>query len=293
MSQQASGNFFRALEELRKAAEAELTGNAYYLAANQIADLFETIDPERGSAHSPSNHQTAGFESALAEVRQLTGKELEGNLFYRVSNKLDALSSLCSSVSEGVNPHRLAGTEPPPPSVRISGAGAAMPRRTFEDLAAAAKSRVDDVATSLGIPIRRSAAPFHMPSRDTLANGELERRSSEPCALAELAPPSLGPVAPAAVPAETDPLRGSSEAAHSVGSQAPKIERVFGDGANPASPPLEIRAKPAVQAAATADDTAAPPTRQKVEGEKAAGPRRKGQKTLFSLWLDMMFGRKD
>lgn len=197
-----SADLLRAISRLRKATQAELHGNAYYLAANQIANLSELMGAGDASADPPSNSGAGGFVAALASLRAQVEKQLSGNVFYLASWRLDELAFLAAA----------------PPG----------PPRSFDDIAAAAKSRVETVRASLGLSAPATAA-------GTLSDELLETRSSEPCAMAELA---------------------------------------AGGGAIPAGTSRERQAKPSV-------------------AKDHAAPRPRAQKSLFGLWLDMLFGRKN
>jgi hypothetical protein len=267
---QASRELIQALDGLRKAAQTAFAGNDYYLVSSQINELLELIGWNGGNAGIPANDTVVGFDAALANVRKIAEHELSGNPYYLVSQKLNMLAVL--------SPGRATAKE----------AG-----RTFDDLAAAAKSRVDEVAESLNIDSGRSKAPGRAAFPETLADGGLERRSSEPCAMAELAPPLMEPVASAAISAKTAPARGDAEAAHGLGSPASEVERGFAHGAIPASPAKETDAKAALHPPASAHDSPSAAAGQAVAGGMQAGSKPKGKKTLFGLWLDVLFGRKD
>lgn len=164
-----SADLLQAMGRLRKAAQTELTDNAYYLAANRIADLMEMLGAGDVNADVATNGHAASFDDALADLRIEAEKQLSGNIFYMMSNRLEDLVTLGSAVEIA-------------------------PRR-FDDLAEAARKRVDAVRASLGLPAQgRTQAPVPLKAdRDIL-----ERRSSEPCAMAELDPDGAIPARPGA-----------------------------------------------------------------------------------------------
>jgi hypothetical protein len=263
---------------LRKAAEAELTGNSYYQVANRIAHLIEIVGPAEESA-TPSEDVAYDFAAMLTEVRKGVQEHLSGNRYYLAVNKLEELASFATPAAQA-------------PARRGP---------SFDDLAVASKARVEGAAASLGIVIARQAAVLHAQSAETLANGELERRSSEPCLMAELAPAALEPVAPAPIFAEAAAPALASEAAQSLGSPAAQSEHGAVQGTAPSAEAARPAAAPAFQPSAPAYDsktasagqTIAAATGQELQGKEPAEIKHKPPKTLFKLWLDLAFGRKD
>ncbi len=194
----ASETLFQAVDGLYQAAEAEFTGNGYYLVASQLTELREILGPDSGSL-SHANGVRLNFLSSLEAVRRQADAELLGNRHYLVAHKLDVLALLGSrfSKSEDAVASKTVASEKGP--------------RTFDVLAAAAKARVEASASALSVT---AAQP------EVLADGELERRSSEPCAMAELAPVSVETVATASIfPSNAAPSR-ISDISQDLGSQA-------------------------------------------------------------------------
>jgi hypothetical protein len=277
-----SGELYRAVTGLRKAAEAGLTGNSYYQTANRIADLFEIIGPAAEGA-APSGDAAYDFAIMLAGVRKSVHSHLSGNRYYMAINKLDEIASIAKPAPEA----------------------AAQRRPSFEGLAAASKARAEAAAASLGVVPAREAVPLHAQSAETIADGELERRSSEPCLMAELAPPALEPVAPAPILAEAATPAPLDQAAKSLGSPAAQSEHSAAQGTAPSAAAAHPAAAPAFQPSAPAYDPEAASAGQTVGAapDPAAGQyvqvkepdeiKRKEPKTLFKLWLDLAFGRKD
>jgi hypothetical protein len=318
------GELYRAVNGLRKAAEAELTGNAYYQAASQITHLIEIIGPVEESP-VPSKDPAAGFATALAEVRKGLQSGLTGNRYYLAVNQLEELA----------------------PFAKLTAQAPGQRSPSFDELAAASKARLEASATSLGIVTPHRAIPAA--SAETLADGELERRSSEPCLMAELAPPALEPLAPAPLPAKATAPVPAGEATQNLGS--PAAQSAHGAVQGTALPPAAPRpsATAALQPSAPADDSKAASTGQTIEAAGDPAPdqnpveaafylgspaiedasleeetvredmaaagrareatvstagqdvqraepgeiKRKQPKTLFKLWLDLAFGRKD
>ena len=108
----------------------------------------------------------------------------------------------------------------------------------------------------------------------------LERRSSGDAA------PIVEPLEPAPIPAETAAEHDAAEAAHHLGSPAAESEAAIHEKA--------AVLKTAAQEIAVAPvSVAAPPVADHaIEDGKPAGVKRK-TKTLFKLWLDLTFGRKE
>jgi hypothetical protein len=283
------GELYRAVNGLRKAAEARLTGNHYYQTANRIADLIELIGPAEQSGR-PGEDKAYDFATMLAEVRRSVQSHLSGNSYYIAVNKLDELASFAERAAEA-------------PAQR---------RPSFEELAAASKARVEAASASLGVAIARQAVPLHAQSGGTLAEGELERRSSEPCLMAELAPPALEPVAPAPIFTEAAAPAPRGDAAKSLGPSAAPGEHSSPQGTAPSTAAAHPAAAPAFPSSAPANDTEAasarqtvgtarvtageapdPAAGQEIQIKKPDGIKRKEPKTLFKLWLDLAFGRKD
>jgi hypothetical protein len=293
----AGGELYWAVNGLRKGAEAGLTGNSYYQAANRIADLMELIGTARESAAS-SKEAGPGFPLALADARKSLALHLSGNRFYMAINKLEELGSF------------LPAAQPP-----------AQRRQSFDELAAASKARTQEAAASLGIVTARTAS---LPGQfaETLADGELERRSSEPCLMAELAPPALEPVAAAAIFTEAAAPARRWEAAQNLGSPPAESEHSAVRGTIPAAATAHpADAAPALHPSASAYDSEtasagqtvesagdpaadenpdeaargapAPASAQPIQVKKPDQTKPKEPKTLFKLWLDLAFGRKD
>src|SRR5262249_3139401 len=84
------GELYRAVNGLRKAAEAELPGNSYYQVANRIAHLIEIVGPAEESA-TPSEDVVYDFAAMLTEVRKGVQEHLSGNRYYLAVNKLEEL----------------------------------------------------------------------------------------------------------------------------------------------------------------------------------------------------------
>ena len=123
----------------------------------------------------------------LGEVRQLAEANLSGNNYYMAANRLEILLTFLDGAN-GTG-HKDASAVPAKSAV-------------FDDLAAASRARVAEMAASLGIPMAHTAPPAHAKTAASLSDGELERRSSEPCSMAELAPPAMEPVAATTVSAK-------------------------------------------------------------------------------------------
>ncbi len=190
---------------LRKAAEAEFTGNAYYQIAHEIDGLIETLGGNEGGV-TPGQGAAYGFATMIDEVRRLAKARTEGNQYYSIVVKLDRLESHmipAAPVSEQPTAPAPATAPAAAPVTAPASAPVHTPspaRPTFDDLAAASKARVEVVAAGLDIVPAHHVAPPHHEVPDVL-----EKRSSEPCSMAELAPVAEEQVAAAeaaALPAD-------------------------------------------------------------------------------------------
>jgi hypothetical protein len=277
-----SGDLYRAVNGLRKAAEAELTGNTYYQTVNRIEAFTEIIGPVEETA-IPGEDTAYGIATTLIEVRKEVQSHLSDNRYYMAVNRLEELASFVTLHAEAPVRRGL----------------------SFDELAAASKARAEAAAASLGIMTARRAAPLPAQSAETLANGELEKRSSESCLMAELAPPAMEPVASAPVFTKTATSTPLHEGAESLGSQAAQGEHSAAQGTAPPAAAADPATAGAFPPSTPAHDSEAAPARQTVE--EALDPagkqeirvtmpdenKRKEPKTLFKLWLDLAFGRKD
>ena len=181
-----SADFLRALRGLQEAAGAQFTGNSYYQVSNEIAGLIELTGLDTKGV-PPSAEASGGFEAMLGEVRKLAEASLSGNNYYMAANRFETLQSFLGGRVE-------AGKK--------DASAVSNQKRSFDDLAAASRARVAEMAASLGIPMAHTAPPAHAKTAASLSDGELERRSSEPCSMAELAPPAMAPVAATTVSAK-------------------------------------------------------------------------------------------
>ncbi|MGO9475789.1 MAG: hypothetical protein ACLPWS_20645 [Rhodomicrobium sp.] len=323
---ETSGDLLQAVYGLRKAAEAEFSGNEYYRVANEIAGLAELAGWDKGE---PAGKGAAyGFASMLAEVRKLAATSVPANRYSLVAHKLDVLQAILTPPAKETGKAGAMSEKREAAIAANAAAGtSAAPKPGFSELAALSAARVQEMAESLGI------APAHRiphAAAEAPAGLGMERRSSEPCAMAELAPVTMEPLAPAAIPAgqkvaeetpaerrlerrssepvkeileamepapilaEGPPEPDPAEAAFYLGSPAPQSdagleeEEVRADIAA-----AEAAAEPAALVSAAVPDNAAPPAGQKIEVKKPDQTKAKPPKTLFKLWLDLAFGRKD
>ncbi len=257
----ASDELLRALDGLRKAAGRELDGEGQQAALQYIKVLFQLAGLDDEGAANVASEADVAFSPSLAEVRRLAERELSGNAFYLASEKLDALGALSKTIANSPvekapeEPAAIAHSEPESvaaePPVADAGAEASLQGASFEELAAVSKTRVDEVAASLGIEGVHShhGAPIFQ-SHEIAQDVELERRSSEPCSMPELIPPEIEPVAsPPIAPVEAVSAREVAEAAHDLGSPAAAEAAHVPDYAAPhPETPAEVEAAPEVPA---------------------------------------------
>ncbi len=245
---QASDDLWKALNGLRRAADNELSGESHRAASQQIADLMRLTGVQGEDASGEAADASLGFAASLAEVRRLAERDLSGNTFYLASKTLDELASFSSGfagspVAEHVHEPAFEFAAPPLPEEPIELASAAIsaaqpseadvqavsPGLSFDELAAAAKARVEAAAASLGVEAfqARYAPPAYYPEVAPLEL-ELEKRSSEPCFMPEVLPLDIEPASTSASAVPPLPREGTEaasvrdvvEAAHDVGSPA-------------------------------------------------------------------------
>ena len=216
-------------------------------------------------------------------------------------------------------------SQTPPESPRAEAAPAGP---SFDELAAASKARVEEAAASLGLEVVHHQELTLQEYHEAL---ELEKRSSEPCSMPEIEPlaeevpppPVPGPEAPAVVDViEAASAREVAEATHDFGIPAavagpvPEYAAPHEEPAPQAEAPVEFKPEPVVAAepapvpapepspapsvivtkaeprqAAPAPD--APPVEAVKKTDVAPKqPQKEPEKSFFSLWLDMVFGRR-
>jgi hypothetical protein len=251
-----------ALARLRGALEREFTGNRYYRASQELAELRELL----GAKEAGAGRRDQPSEDYAAAIRALARKaegELSGNRFYLVRSKLEFLAFLGEVTKITV----LAAA---PAAVLVQKRA-----RDFDELAAASAARVAETAHALGISIAATAAK----QPETLADGELERRSSEPCMLAEFE--AVREVAPPGLPPEAVPPTVTAQTSPDLGPPAAPVAARNGARESFKGAAEKSRAASARDAAAAADDRAS----------AAAGETLASRKLVFGLWLDALFGR--
>ncbi len=268
----ASEDLLRAVYGLRKAAEAGFRGNAYYQITNRIDGLIEHLGWGDGGI-TAGKGAAYGFASMLAEVRKIAEASTSGNQYHTIARELDLLatflapSATAAPKAEAMSEKRIAAIAANAPVAAPAAAPAYISvgaRPSFDGLAAASRARVEEVAASLGIAAAHHPDTSHREAEPILADGELERRSSEPCAMAELAPVILEPVAAAALSAEALAVPHLDGAAQHLGSPSAAAGDRATQGTAAASAP-ETAARPAAEPSAPAHDRAADAARQKIE----------------------------
>jgi hypothetical protein len=310
-------DLLQALNGLQRAADSELCGDAQAAASQYIKELFRFAGFDGEDAGEGRSEEAVPFAQALAEVRTQAEGELSGNAFELASIIFDDLANLSSSAVSA------------PQEAEAAPAGA-----SSDELGAASKARLEQVAASLGIEVVHHHASLSHERHevhehyDVLAGMEFEKRSSEPCCMPEIVPlaeeaappPVRSPEAPAVVEViQAASAREVAEATHDFGIPAAEARHVPEYAAphkEPAPQAVEFKRGPAV-AAATAPESAAekaaaprvivtkaerrPPTaaaastpvRPAKTVETVPKPQHQEQeKTFFSLWFDMLFGRK-
>jgi hypothetical protein len=339
---QASAELSLALGRLHREIEHALSGNAYYQAAQHLRELGEAA----GVAISVSQDEAhAGLGAALGGLRATVEASLSGNAYYIAAGKLDAIAAIAQQAGVSLASTAEVIASPGEPMAETGDAQAA---RTFDDIAAASKARLDEVSAALGTVSHAAASlnapeeldqapgaapedalsavglpdpvapephatavadpsPYitieHTQQAETLADGELERRSSEPCDMPAVEVERMDPVEAAGVSADPVPDADNAKPQADLGPQDAATGSAVGD-AQPerkAPAPEEAGTAPAPHPAAPAHDPAPAPAGQTVEAAASAAaaasaPSRevvqRTQKSLFMLWLDIVFGRK-
>jgi hypothetical protein len=282
-------DLLQALNGLQRAADSELSGDAREAASQYIKELFRFAGFDGEDAGEGRGEEAVSFAQALAEVRTQAEGELSGNAFDLASIIFDDLASLSPSSASAPQEHAREAVEhgpaaePAPPyfsepasetPVESARTEAALSAASFNEVGAASKARVEEVAASLGIGIARPS------------------------------PPRLrSPGAPAVVGViEAASAREVAEAAHDFGipaaaaGQAPEYAAPHAEPALQAVAPVEFRPEVIVtkaepRSASTA--RAATPIRPAKTIETASKPQHnEPDKTFFNLWFDMVIGRK-
>ena len=172
-----------AIGQLSREIEAAMQGNGYYLASNKLREMKDLLSLQV----SPSDGPFIGLSTALQTVRAKLGEEVMDNRYYIASHTLDVIAYIAERAE-------IAGREPATgaaaaaasePATAEPAHAAAMPVKSFDDLAREARARVEAVTAASS----DSEAP--------------EPRASEPCMAhtAEKAPEEAPVAAPAAVSA--------------------------------------------------------------------------------------------
>jgi hypothetical protein len=275
----ASSELFQAVDGLRQAVEAEFTGNGYYLAASQITELRELLGQDPGPV-SHANGSRLSFAMSLDAVRKRADAELLDNRYYLVAHKLDVLAFL--ETRYGKN-----GKAP----IAATPAATQNGTRSFEALASLAKARVEQSARVLGASWHQPSAPNPAAQPEVIADGELERRSSEPCFMAELAPPSMETMAAAGLsPSVAAPPRALN-ISPDLGSPASAIPVGGAKRDSGGDAPQEKGGAGPLHSAKATDDSKTASTQQTIAaGSGPDKPTTLPQKSLVRRWLGMIFG---
>jgi hypothetical protein len=254
------------------------------------------------------------FAQALANVRTQAAGEMSGNAFYLASNSLDDLAGLSSGLLTHSPEH---GPEPVLGHASGTAAEPAPAAPNFDDLAAASKARVEEAAS-----VGAKTAHYQTTRRehheadehdDVLAGMEFEKRSSEPCCMPEILPLTEEPVTepPAVKGIQALSAREVAQATHDFGTPAAEAGHVPDHGARREEAASYAETARAFERKAAASARVEPsmivtkaerrpasptPETPKVAAKTfEAAPKQQHktpEKTFFSLWVDMVFGRR-
>ena len=321
-------DLLQALNALRRAAGAELSGEARDAALQRIKGLFQLAGFDGEDTGEDVDEALVPLAHAISDVRAQAEGELSGNAFQRASTSLDdiaALSGATEPVSEQSDLGHVDQPEQAAPPIESFGPA-------FDALSQASKARVEDVAASLGIQtVHHHASPLHAkhyeapeeyhetPAAEEAVNAGPPPATEETPATAEvIEPQSAREVAeathdfgtPALATGEVSeyapPHKDEIETAHEFGTpeHAPLHKEeaeppVEASAFKPAAPAPEVLAdEPAASSSASFGSAASPKvaTAQRIEplsNEPLSKENHEHpEKTFFSLWLDMLFGRK-
>ena len=278
---------FEALTGVRRAIYAGLHGNAFYLALQQITELSEIIGREDRRSYSNANgQQEPRLQHSLEVLRKAMEAEIFDNRFYIATHKLDVLSFLSSRIALKTEMTENSGAPNPHGAMAMRPATSAAAERSFDELASASAARVRTSAASLGILPRQGAgASVIAPpasQAETLADGELERRSSGSLHTRETPKHDMGALAapaffPRSIPGKEEagapPEMGSSRA-FSSDNILRSYESRF--------PPKTEASQKAASPSASAHDSKAASARQTLDGHGEMLPPR----PIYSWWFN-------
>jgi hypothetical protein len=252
-------DLLQALNGLQRAADSELSGDAREAASQYIKELFRFAGFDGEDAGEGRGEEAVPFAQALAEVRTQAEGELSGNAFELASIIFDDLASLSPSPASAPQEH---APEPPAPHCSEPAretpadparAETALSTVSFNELGAASKARVEEVAANLGSEIARPSSPRPRSPAAPALVGVIEAGGQAPEYAAPHAEPALqAPVAaaPRVIVTKAEPRSASTERA-----------------ATPVRPAKAIETAPKPQ-------------------------HHEPDRAFFNLWFDMMFGRK-
>jgi hypothetical protein len=307
-------DLLKALNGLKSAAGNELSGEAHEVALQHIKGLFRLAGFDGEDTGEGGNEAPVSFAQALANVRTQAAGEMSGNAFYLASNSLDDLAGLSSGLVTHSPEHA-----PEPVLGHASGTAAepAPAAPNFDDLAAASKARVEEAAS-----VGAKTAHYQTTRRehheadehdDVLAGMEFEKRSSEPCCMPEILPLTEEPVTepPAVKGIQALSAREVAQATHHFGTPAAEAGHVPDHGARREEAASYAETARAFERKAAASARVEPsmivtkaerrPASPTPETPKVAAktfetaPKQQHktpEKTFFSLWVDMVFGRR-
>ena len=147
----ASEDLLQAVYGLRKAAEGQFTGNAYYQVTSEINELIELLGWGDGSV-PVGQSAVHGFATMLDEVRTLAKTGTSGSLYSTITYKLDALAAYLTSATSAPAPVS------EKPAVVAAPAPAAAPEPVAEPAPAVAEAPVPVAAPA------PAAAPAKAPA---------------------------------------------------------------------------------------------------------------------------------
>ena len=294
-------DLFQALNGLRQAVAHEASGEEREPALRKVKALFELAGFDGEETGEEGVESSLSLAEAIATVQTQAEGELSGSAFALASKTLQDLAAL-SRVPE---PESKLGLSEPVEASALQPASPAPSEPagpSFAELSAASKARVDEVAANLGI--HQHAWPVHHETHhethDSHEPVEKPLDVKEDAVAEIVEPQSAREVAEATHDFGTPALATgrvpeyaaphSAESHENADLPVPRLQSPAPDQAvdeqKSASPVIVTKAEPRTPPSAEAAKVA---TAQRID--TASGEQHQ-EKTFFSLWLEMLFGRK-
>ncbi len=98
-----------AIFQVAREAEAELTGNVYYMVTQKLTELREIVlsgvsDPSAGRA--PGDMKLIGLAPAMTSLKSKMETGLQDNRYYLAAHKLDVMTFIARRAPSPIRPSR-------------------------------------------------------------------------------------------------------------------------------------------------------------------------------------------